>query len=74
MTSVFSTALGLAGCIYGTMLTLSGAIGLAAPCPWPSAVQCDELQSKASVVTQNGAIVLVVGAAAVVAANRRESV
>lgn len=74
MISSLSTGLGLAGCLYGTVLTICGAVGLAAPCPWSSAAQCEALHSKASAVTQNGAIVLVVGAAAVVAGNRRQSV
>lgn len=74
MTSALSVGFGIAGCFYGTLLTISGAIGLAAPCPWSSSAQCEALQSKASAVTQNGAIVLMVGAAAVVGSHRRESV
>ena len=74
MLSSLSAGLGLAGCLYGTVLTICGAVGLLAPCPWSSAAQCETLQNKASAVTQNGAIVLVVSAAAVVAANRHESV
>ena len=74
MLSSLSAGLGLAGCIYGTVLTICGAVGLAAPCPWPTAARCDALHSKATAVTQNGAIVLVVGTAAVVAANRRQAV
>lgn len=74
MLSTLSTGLGLAGCLYGTALTLCGAIGLASPCPWSSAAQCETLQQKASAVTQNGAIVLVVGAAAAVSGIRREAI
>lgn len=74
MLSSLSTGLGIAGCMYGTALTLCGAIGLAAPCPWSSAARCEALQQKASAVTQSGAIVLVVGAAAAVSGIRRETV
>ena len=74
MISTLSTGLGLAGCLYGAALTLCGAIGLASPCPWSTAAQCEALQQKASAVTQNGAIVLVVGAAAAVSGIRRETV
>ncbi len=69
-----STGIGLTGCIYGTVLTICGVVGLVSPCPWSSAAQCDALHNNASAITQSGAIVLVVGTAAVVAANRRESV
>ena len=68
---VFSTALGLSGCIYGGMLAIAGAVVLSGPCDY-GAARCESLASTASGTAQNGAIMLVVSSIAVYAANRKE--
>ena len=72
--STLATATGIAGCLYGAVIALSGAISAATPCPYVSVVKCDAVQESGRVALHNGLIILAVGAASFTAGTTFERV
>ena len=72
--STLATATGIAGCMYGAIIALSGAISAATPCPYASAVKCDAVQQSSRLALHNGVIILAVAAASFTAGVKTERV
>lgn len=70
---MFSAAIGIAGCMYGSVIGLCGLIGMASPCVYQSEVKCYELQQTARSYAQNGGIMVISSVACFVAGKGRET-